>query len=395
MSYIIDQLTSSITVVPESNIDDIIIANSTILTFYFPDGKYYLDDILNITKSNIKFIGLSKNAKFVHIFQNNTQRDGLNVIADNFFMQHISVHVPHDGKIALTVAAANNTSIQHCYFYGNKTTFSVFYAGPKSLVAGPDTINGYNNNTLDMNNTFRNNVIYSQWSGDCVSFSLQMNGLVNSNIIRGGKLAVYMCKKCDITNNVIYDSIDSGIHISLPSEYLNILSNKIYECDASGIKISDQTEHGSFTQDKYNIMIKNNYIYDAKTNAIELNDVNYCIIRNNKLISTETNAIYILRSKNIKIDKNKVAYFIVAFWLENSSNCNIYSNKCMSVYPNQGHNVVKLAFNSNNNKIYNNDISGTVIYDKYVIPSNTVGNMEYDNSYYEYYDISEEINIVK
>jgi len=396
MSYTIDPNEPTIAIVtPSSTIDDIISANPYVSTFKFPAGNFYLTDILKIDINNITFIGMTSKSSDVHIFQNNDQKDGLDITANNFLMRYISVHVTYDNKIALTVADASNTSIQNCYFYGNKTTFSVYYAGPRTLTQGQSTINGYNNNKLDMNNTFTDNVIYSEWSGDCVSFSLQIKGLVNRNIIRGGKLAIYMCKKCTINNNIIYDSIGEGIHISLPSETLNIISNKIYECDTSGIKISNQLEHGSFVPKKCDITIKNNYIYDSKFNAIELNDTIGCVIVKNKLISTENFGIYVLRSTNVSTYENKISYFSVAIWLEGSSHCNIYKNLFMSVYPDEGSNVVKLTIDSNNNNIYDNLTKGHILYDNYIIPSQTTGNLEYHNTHVEYYDMSDEINVMK
>lgn len=392
MSYTLDPLTLIVTVNPSSFIDDIFTANPDILIFHFPDGNYYLTDILKVTVPNISFIGTSGNPKNVHIFQNNTLRDGLAINANNFNMQYISIHDSHDGKIALTVAGSSNNTVQNCYFYGNKTTFTIFYAGPKNLLEGVSTLNAYSSNNLDMNNVFKNNVVYSQWSGDCVSFSLQVNGIFNNNIIRGGKLAIYMCKKSNFTNNIIYDSINSGIHVSFPSHNLNIVSNKIYECDASGIKLSNQVEHGTFTTTPYNITIRNNYIYDAKVNAIELNDANKCTIRTNKFISSETYGIYALRCTNLTINNNKISYFQVAFWLEATTYCNLFQNTCMSVYPDEGQNVVKTTPDSNNNIVYDNNVYGKIIYDKYAL---SAGNSEYNNAYYEYYDIGEEANIMK
>lgn len=385
---------ATILVNPNSTIDDILTTNLNSSIFIFPSGNYYIIDILNINRPYIKFSGLTKNPKDVHIFQIN-DKDGINVISNNFVMEYISIHVTTNDKVSLIVANSSNNNIQNCYFYGNETTFTIYFAGPKTLSVGSSTLDGYYNNILDMNNVFSNNVIYSKWSGDCVSFSLQLNGKVNSNIIRGGKLSVYMCKSCEINKNIIYDSINHGIHISLPSNDVNIINNKIYECDASGIKLNNQIEHGSFTGTLYNINIKNNYIYDSKTNAIELNDVMKCNIQGNKLISSSTYGIYLLRSNKVNISKNKVSYFDVAIWLEACNNNNIIENNFMSIYPDEGKNIVKLSVDSNNNKITDNISKGRIIYDKYIIPVETRENQLNNNIHYEYYDISNEINVIK
>lgn len=385
----------SILVTPGATIDDILPANPDAIYFYFGAGNYYITDILKITRSNISFIGLTGNSKDVHIFQNNVNRDGINVISDGFIMKYISVHVPHDNRIALIVASASNTLIQYNYFYGNKTTFSIYYAGPRTLTVGQSTLDAYDGNLLDKKNYFQNNVVYSEWSGDCVSYSLQRNGKFTTNIIRGGKLAVYMCRSCTVTNNTIYDSINEGIHVSLPTHKVNITNNKIYECQAPGIKLSNQVEHGAFVATPYNINIKNNYIYDSKSNSIELNDALDCVISGNKLISSELYGIYMLRSNNIAISDNKISYFKVCVWVETSSNNEINNNTFLSVYPDEGNNIVKLTTDSNNNNIHDNTSMGKVIYTKYIIPSQTVGNVELNNTHTEYYDIAQELTIMK
>ena len=396
MSYSND--TSNLTTVfvnPGSNIDNIFTMNPTRNIFIFKKGNYYLTKVLHVTRPNIFFIGQSNNTSDVHIYQQDNTKDGIAVSANGFQMRYISLHDEYDYKVAFTCANVNDSIVEYCYFYGNKKTFSVFYAGPKILTEGQSTLDGYTNNVLDKNNIFRHNVVYSQWSGDSVSFSLQFNGLFTNNIIRGGKLAVYMCKKTTIKLNTIYDSIDSGIHISLPSENLHILRNKIYECKASGIKISNQGEHGAFTPKVYKIYIKYNIIYDSKSNAIELNDVINCVISYNKLVSSETFGIYALRSKNVKIHNNVLSYFKVAVWIESSSYVNVYSNYFMSVYPDQGDNLVKLSIDSNNNSLYDNKSEGIVKYAKYIVPATSLNNTTSNNIHSDFYSYENEIKTMK
>lgn len=392
MAYIVNN--NTVTIIPDSNINDILTENPTINKFYFLEGNYYLNDILNIDRDNVQFIGTLKDTTKSHIIQNNSERDGLNVISDSFEMKYISIHVTYDNKICLTVADADDCCIRNCYFYGNKKSFTIYFAGPKNISEGQETLDAYDNDNLDKNNIFKNNVVYSHWSGDCVSISLQLNCIVTGNIIRGGKFAIYMCKKGDVLKNIIYDSIDSGIHISLPSEKLNIIDNRIYECATSGIKISNQAEHGNFIRKPSYIIVKNNVIYDNKVNAMELNDVDNCTIIKNKFIGSNNYGVYMLRSKNIKIYKNKIAYFTVAFWLENTSKCVLKQNLCMSVYPNEGDTAFKVVNNSINNKIGSNKIMGKLQFIPIDI-ANLEQNTVHDNLHEEYYTIREERNIMK
>ncbi len=386
----------SITLTPNTNIDNIFTSNPTIKTFIFPTGNYYLTDILKITKNNIKFQSLTKNSKDVHIFQTNSSKDGIAIIGcSGVSIINISIHDTFSGKIALTGASINNCKITGCYFYGCEDTFTIYLAGPSTLTAGTNTLDAYNSSTIDNNNLFKDNTVYTKWSGDSVSFSLQNNGNFLSNIIRGGKVAIYMCKNTIIRNNTIYDSTTNGLYISLPSHNLIIDKNKIYECNNSAIKMTNQVEHGTFTPSNYNIAISNNYLYDAKIYAFEINDAIGLEIFLNKSISTDIFGIYLLNSDNIIIHDNKFSYFTIALWLENTTNTSTYSNRFYSVYPSQANNVIKLVNNSNNNQFLNNIIKGKIIYDYFSVDSSCTGCTETGNAFDEYYTHDEEIDIMK
>ena len=383
---------TTLNVLVNSNIDNILIDNPTIDTFIFEPGMYYLTKILKITRPNVNFTGTT-NAKDIHIFQTNVNQDGINVISHFFYMSNISVHVEHPAYVALIVANAHNSIIENCYFYGNPTTFTVYYAGP-SVNAGIDTINAYNNNNLDKSNIFRNNVVYSKWSGDSVSFSLQLNGTFFKNIIRGGKVAVYMCKRTTIRNNVIYDSTSHGVYLSLPSHNVTINKNKIYECANSAIIIKDQVEHGVFVPTPYNINISENFLYDAKFNGIEANNLITATLNNNKLLSSDNNGFYFLNCSDVRIISNTIAYFNVAFWLENTNNCTIDNNSVYSVYPSYGNNVVKFV-NSIDNTVSNSNINGTMATNTFY-GGNTVNNNTISNDIYnQYYSYNNELSIMK
>jgi len=385
---------NTIILTPETTIDDLFDTYPDATIFNFQPGNYYINRVLHITKPNIRFIGTTSNAKDVHIFQNNSTMDGISINADNIIIRYISLHVPFDDKVALTVAGSNNTKIANNYFYGNATTFTVYYAGPKDLVAGKPTLDAYFNSLLDDKNIFKKNVIYSKWAGDNVSFSLQKNGIMTCNLIRGGKIAVYMCKDTYVTHNTIYDSSSNGVHLSLPSEHVHINCNKIYECTQSGIKFSNQLEHGSFQKYPYNIYIMNNYIYDSKINAIELNDAIKITINCNKLISCDQYGIYLLNCEKINIIDNKICYFDVSVWIEQSSSNLMVDNLFMSIYPDDSHNVVKITNASNDNIVLKNSVKGKIIYDLYPVSSDCLNNLVTLNNFDPYYTYDEEIDIM-
>lgn len=375
-------------------LDDLLIRYPKGRTFIFKPGNYYLNKVLKINKPNIIFKGLTNVAKDVHIYQNNTNMDGLDVEADGFTMNNISIHVPHPGKVALVFAGCNNTLIDRCYIYGNPTTFSVFYAGP-DVSAGAPTLNTYSVGNLDIGNVMSRCVIYSEWSGDSVSYSLQKNGRFWGNIIRGGKLAVYMCKNCVVDQNTIYDSSTNGIFVSLPSHNVDIKFNIIKECQESGIIIKNQLEHGSFTPSNYNINIYNNMVYDSKFHAVDINDGHQISVTKNRFLSTELNGIYCLDCNNITVSDNMVAYFNTALCLENSSNSFFTNNICYSVYPDESKEVVKIINGSHQNTITTNIAKGRYISNVlYKVNPDSMTNSVTNNIYEPFYTYNEEIMFI-
>jgi hypothetical protein len=223
-------------------IDNIILLNPTITTFIFKAGNYKLVNILKITKNNIKFVGQTGISTDVQIKQT-MNFDGILLQADDIVLQDITIDCTFSTRNCLIVASANNTLVAGCCFYCCNDTFGIYYAGPSTLVQGQPTLDAYFNYTLDIGNIFYNNVVYSNYSGDSISFSLQYNSQFVNNFTRGGKVAIYMCRTCNVYNNTIIDSITNGIYISLPSDNLTFNCNKIYDSTYSGITIKNQQEH--------------------------------------------------------------------------------------------------------------------------------------------------------
>lgn len=372
------------------NIDAILTENSKYNTFQFAKGTYNISIILKIDRVGISFLGTR--AEEVHIIQTNAEQDGLVIKSNGFQIKNISIHNVHDGKVALVYAGCNNTNAQDCYVYGNATTFSIFYAGP-DIKAGEETLRAYSSGNINSGNNFINNVVYSKWSGDSVSFSLQKNFQFKNNIIRGGKIAIYMCNRGKIVNNIIYDSTSEGIFVSLPSHNLSISRNRIYECTNSGIRVANQLEHGSFVPSKYDISIEQNFIYDTKTNAIEVTDGNNMIINNNKLIGSDSNGLYIVRTHDIKITNNKISYFVIAVILFEVDGSVVMDNNFFSVYPFDCKKIMQLI-NSNNNKVIDNVIKGNIVEAMFELINSS--NNIFDNNVLErFYSKDEEMKIMK
>lgn len=392
---------------PGDNLNIVISANSTINKFVLPSGTYYLNNILTITKPGLSIIGQG-NASEIHIYQQNTDSDGINIRADSVTIRNVSVHVPHSKKIALTVANCNNSIVTNCYFYGNRDFFTIYYAGPV-VSAGEATIEAYLTNRLDSNHTFKKNVIYANYSGDAVSFSLQYNGIFQCNIIRGGKLAVYMCRDTKIIDNNIYDSNSNGIFISLPSHNLTISNNDIYECTDSSLIIKQQTEHTYLNGDNvalsdYNINISNNSFYDNNYFGIEIKDGQNINIYNNKYLRNANRGIYLQSCLNINITNNIFSYFKVAIELLNVRECTINKNTFYSVYPSETEKGIVLrtyAINeimgiNYNNTISDNNFKGEITYPVTIVdPQPDDTNIITNNKHDQFYDYKEEIKLLR
>lgn len=372
---------------PNIYIDDIFDKYPDAELFQFSDGDYFLSKILKINKSNITFIGLSNDPSKVHIYQKNENYDGFDIeYLDRFIMKNISLHVTSPNKVAIVMANVNNTIISDCYFYGNPTTFTIFYAGP-DMIQGSDTINKYNNNILDKNNKFMNNVIYADWSGDTISCSLQKNFLFRKNIIRGGKVAIYMCKNSFFNKNIINDSSTNGFYISLPSHHIFVNNNKIYEPQNSAITIKNQIEHGTFDETPYNIHIKSNFVYDSKFYSFEINNGNNIYLDKNISLRTKNIVFYMYNSKNIFISNNDVYYYEYGMYLENSSNIKGRYNKFVNYFPVDALSFIKFVNSSDNDFSYNKlvgKITNNII-NEHNSSNNTIYKTEY-NMYTTYND---------
>lgn len=382
--------TRTILVHAGSTLDGMIAAHPTITNFILQTGDYYINDKLLVDRERVTIKSESGQATDVNIFQNDPNKDSIVFNhAHRSRMVNLSVHNRHPGRVALTVAGSNLTKVTGCKIYGNPTTFSVYYAGPKDLIEGPDTLQAYDAGELDDGNVFNTNVVYSVWAGDSVSFSLQKNGRFENNIVRGGKVAIYMCRDSSFKRNIIFDSSTNGIFLSFPSHNLTISQNRIYECKHSGIKMANQGEHGPFTESDYNIQVLENNIYDSGIYGIEMNHGHAINISQNKANSTDIFFLYILNTTDVTVQGNTCYNFKVAVWSESSDHVVVDGNTFNSIYPTEGENVVKFVA-STNSQISNNVVGGRLVYDYYAIDSASTGISFFGNSRHLYFTYAEE-----
>jgi hypothetical protein len=375
-----------------SVLDNLFNDHPNILYFYFLPGRYTITKILKVLTNGVQLIGTGANPTDVYITQVNIS-DGLALIeVQNVVINNISIECKKSQQCALVTESINNTLVQNCHFYGTSDFFTIYYAGPTNLPAGHDTINAFMSKKLDSNNQFINNTVYSDWAGDAVSYSLQINGSFNNNFIRGGRLAVYMCRNCLIVKNTISDSTSHGIYVSFPSSNLKIYNNMIYNSTYAGINLENQMEHGSFTPYNYVIDIAANTIFESDYYAIEMAYANGVTIRKNRLSCSQIMGVYAYASINISVYSNDLAYFSVGIWFEATTNSFIQSNRVMSIYPDLGNNAIKLTATSPNNSVSGNLIQGQYNYD---LIADSANNNPTETIYEEFYLLPNEIQIFR
>jgi len=362
-------------------------------------GKYEISNLLTIDWDNVTIKG-SSTSEMVHIHQTNSEADGISLIgASNIKIKNLSLHVTYSKKVALVVASSHNTLVRNCQFYGNQDFFTIYYAGPSDIRAGLETLTAYKNGALDLGNRFINNVVYTNFSGDSVSWSLQRDSQFFNNVIRGGKLAVYMCQETLIDKNDIYDSTSQGVFISLPCTGVTLTKNYIWHCESAGITIKPQQEH--MTSDSIldhlhqqnNISIQDNAVYDNEHIGLEMNSTNGCLVSNNKFIRNKFYGLYLQDCKDLIIQHNLFSYFKVAIIIINSQILQITHNQFFSVHPivtDRALHLLTIDMGINRH----NHISNNIFCGKYLTPIGDDNpndtNFIHTNITNEYYSVKDE-----
>lgn len=311
-------------------LDDILTKYEFSTFFLIKPGNYTITKNFVIDRDNINIFGETSDPGDVLIQQITPGMDGIVINADHITLKNVSVKVDNGENVCLSHYDSNYSNIQNCHFYGSDTHFTIFFAGPSDLEMGESTVNGYFNDNLDMYNIFDNNIIFTRWNGDAISISLQKYCSFRGNIVRGGKVAVYMCKNTLVTLNQIYDSTSEGIFVSLPSHDLTISHNKIRKCENAGISMRPQVEHGPTLMEDYRIDIRDNIIINSGFIGIELNSVQLCTIKNNYVNKTKLSGIYLLNNDNCTIDDNELFEPNRGIFVDSSDFVTITNNEIIS-----------------------------------------------------------------
>jgi hypothetical protein len=227
------------------------------------------------------------------------------VYADNVIVSDVTLDSrTHQAQAAFATGHASNVVLNHCKILGSDHMFGIFFAGP-NLPIGDATVSAVENKQLDEHNKIINCTVESNFIGDGVSFSLQKNGIVHNNLIKGTKLAFYMCVDSFVINNTFENSNSSGIFYNIPALDNVIAQNTILNAEGSGIKIALQGEHPvSETYRGTNLKVFNNTIIAAGHFGIDINNLRQSLIVNNHIEASGTGGMYLLRAEYLTIKKN-------------------------------------------------------------------------------------------
>ena len=350
--------------VDQSNFSNLqmIIDQVNLRKIIFRNGHYEIEQPIKIDKNYIEIS--SENDDPTDVIITNSKINGYVIILSNCHhvtIRGLTLSAKMNTSIALTVENSNHTLVEKCRFFGGDDHFTVYYSGPK-LDAGPPTLNAYDNDILNVNNIFYNNIIYSNWNGDTLAFSLQKFGKVYNNVFCGGKIAIYMVKDSEIFYNKIFDSHSHGIVVSIPSQRLVIIGNYIQSSTSSAINLMNQIEHGPYNGiipiEGHQIVINANVIEDSKHIGIELTDANTVEIKQN-VISNSVNGIYLHKSKSCKVYENNIKSCHIGIAIDVESENNLVSeNKILSYYPVLTKWAIVSHLNTSDNKVTDNSFLG-------------------------------------
>ena len=80
------------------------------------------------------------------------------------------------------VVSSSDVSIVDTIVFSSSMMYGIFFAGPSNRYAdGQETIDAYNAGDLDRGNVVENTIIYSEYEGDALTFTMQRDGRMNNN----------------------------------------------------------------------------------------------------------------------------------------------------------------------------------------------------------------------
>ena len=281
------------------------------------NGTYTFSENVVVTTENTHIVGES--AENVKLIQTNPDKNLIVINANNVTVEGVTLDTrTNNAQAAFVEEGYDNITLKDSIVRGGDKIFCIFFAGP-DVTEGAETIAAYQANNLSDGNKVLNNDISCDFSGDGVSFSLQINGEVSGNTFDKAMLAFYMVKDSLCDNNIFNNALQSGIFISLPVYNSTVTNNTVNNPHFYGITVKPQGEHdfsGQYIHSEQ-VLISNNTINQPRAHGISI-DGNGGVasrgdFKNSTIIGNTVNlvdyaGIYAIRSNNLTLQENIITF---------------------------------------------------------------------------------------
>ena len=168
------------------NLPDALEAGHT--QIYIKDGTYEISSSVIIGKHNrhLKIRGESRENTILKF----TGEYSFLVIFDteDISISQLTLDAKHANEKSqrmwevVGVVSSSDVSIVDTIVFTSPKMYGIFFAGPSNRYAdGQETIDAYNAGDLDRGNVVENTIIYSDYEGDALTFTMQRDGRVNNN----------------------------------------------------------------------------------------------------------------------------------------------------------------------------------------------------------------------
>lgn len=335
-------------------LDNLLVAYPNTKNFYLKPGTYQITQTLNLNIEGVRLIGLTRNPDDVQIIQTSTTANTINISNDNIRLEYLSIHGENSQGICIYQSNCNWTNISTCHIYGNGTNHTVYFGGP-NIPTDSSQPAMFDNNILNQNSSFENNIVYTLSGGNAVTINVQNNCSIRDNIIRGGPISVFLLKNSIIIDNYVIDSGKQGIFINLPVNDVNVENNTIHRSSASAIKLATPSNLPNYINNTQALTIQNNCSAYGQYIGIEINNATNINITNNRILYSTSFAMYLLNANTNNISNNLMMQFTRGIEIDaNATNNTVTNNSFYSVYPLNSEHAIVLEDNSTTNTITDN-----------------------------------------
>jgi len=394
-----------------SELSEIVHCHPNASRFMLAAGTYLCSKPILIDRPDITFCGAGAVASMVKIVITSRTCDGIVVKADRCTVRNVSIGysveaaapvVQEDGAlaavpvsgIALAIVAANNVTIEECHIHGHTDNYAVYFSGPQHEHADVvDLFHTDMGHSLNKQNRFTANLVYSTFHDNGVAFCLQRDGVVSENIVRGTELCMYVCRDCICSKNKVIDSVTYGIGCSWPCANVVVSHNVVKHCRSAGICVrpyvdsfdvaQQQAIFGNEQSDPANKLdVAHNNIYATLSDGIIIDDVFGLFSIDNNIVSRIADvAVHLVRVSGATVTNNTVTFASRGITADvDTTNAQISNNTVNSIYPHISSHAIIVETGATANTLDGNSVNGKYL-GKEVLIVETESNEEHNTTF--------------